>query len=135
MSKAGAGAAAAAGAAELHYTPASEIPAIVAGARAAFDSGRTKALSWRTAQLRAIRRMLDENTDAIVQAIHGDLRRPKLEAVLAEVRGGWRESRRYVADGGLRHASGVPRTSASRVGGRHRDVMWQRQVQLPRGVP
>jgi len=52
--------------------------------RATFDSGRTRDLKWRDAQLAALHRMLDENEDAIAQALHADLAKPRQEVVLGE---------------------------------------------------
>jgi hypothetical protein len=72
--------------ADLHYTPVADIATIVSGARAAYESGRTRSLKWRRAQISAIQRMMEENLDAIADALHADLRRPKLESVIAEVR-------------------------------------------------
>ncbi|MEX0915974.1 MAG: aldehyde dehydrogenase family protein [Wenzhouxiangellaceae bacterium] len=52
--------------------------------RATFDSGRTRPLKWRRAQLDAMRRMLEENEDAIAQALHRDLAKPPQEVLLGE---------------------------------------------------
>ena len=50
-----------------------------------FQSGRTKPLSWRRAQLDALRRMLAENKQAIIEAVHADLRKPAAETLLMEI--------------------------------------------------
>jgi aldehyde dehydrogenase (NAD+) len=61
------------------------VPALVRSVRAAFDSGRTRPLAWRAAQLRALRRLLTENVPAVEEALRLDLARPRLEAAMAEV--------------------------------------------------
>ncbi|MFE9243657.1 aldehyde dehydrogenase family protein [Nocardiopsis sp. NPDC006938] len=63
----------------------SEIPQIVAGLRATFDSGRTKPLSWRRAQLRALRRMLTEERPTLEKALRSDLGKPPVEAHTTEI--------------------------------------------------
>lgn len=42
-----------------------------------FRTGTTKALRWRAEQLRAAKKMVTENGDAIVAALNKDLRRPR----------------------------------------------------------
>ena len=66
-------------------TPVGEVAGIVAGARAAFASGMTLPLSWRSAQIRAIARMVEENRAAILSAVAADLKKPPFEADLSEV--------------------------------------------------
>ncbi|MFE1168425.1 aldehyde dehydrogenase family protein [Nocardiopsis sp. NPDC058789] len=62
-----------------------EIPQIVARLRATFDSGRTKPLSWRRAQLRAMRRMLTEERATLEKALSSDLGKPPVEAHTTEI--------------------------------------------------
>mmetsp|Transcript_88680 Transcript_88680/g.185361 ORF Transcript_88680/g.185361 Transcript_88680/m.185361 type:complete len:498 (-) Transcript_88680:54-1547(-) len=50
-----------------------------------FQTGKTKSLSWRLEQLQALKRMMAEKTDDMIQAIAADLGRPKMEAVLCEI--------------------------------------------------
>lgn len=50
-----------------------------------FRSGRTKPLSWRRSQLDAIRRMLAENKQAIIEAVRADLGKPASETLLMEI--------------------------------------------------
>lgn len=69
----------------LDYTPISSIPSIVASVHAVFNSGRTKPLEWRRAQLRGIIAFATENEDAIIAALAADLRRPTFDAVAQEV--------------------------------------------------
>src|SRR6056297_3027762 len=64
--------------------PNTEYRELVARLRATFDSGRTRTLKWRRAQLDAMQRMLEENEDAIVKALHDDLAKPAQEVVLGE---------------------------------------------------
>ena len=44
--------------------------------RATFDSGRTRPLAWREAQLAGLRRMMEEGEDELVEALRADLGRP-----------------------------------------------------------
>ena len=62
-----------------------EIPPIVAKLRATFDSGRTKPLSWRRAQLRALRRMLTEERTTLESALKTDLGKSAVEAHTTEI--------------------------------------------------
>ncbi|MGW5877436.1 aldehyde dehydrogenase family protein [Nocardiopsis terrae] len=62
-----------------------DIPPVVARLRAAFDSGRTKPISWRRAQLRALRRMLTEERPALEKALKDDLGKPPVEAHTTEI--------------------------------------------------
>lgn len=61
------------------------IPETVAGLRAAFDSGRTKPLAWRIAQLKALRAMLAENGPTFEAALHADLRKNPTESQFMEI--------------------------------------------------
>ncbi|MFC4243085.1 aldehyde dehydrogenase family protein [Gryllotalpicola reticulitermitis] len=58
---------------------------IVAGLRAAFDEGRTKPLTWRLAQLKALRALLTENGPALEKALWDDLRKAPAEAQYSEI--------------------------------------------------
>ncbi|WP_190318445.1 aldehyde dehydrogenase family protein [Nocardiopsis listeri] len=66
-------------------TLATEIPPVVARLRSTFDNGRTKPISWRRAQLRALRRMLTEERPAWDKALKDDLGKPSLEAHITEI--------------------------------------------------
>lgn len=66
-------------------TLATEIPPVVARLRSTFDSGRTKPISWRKAQLRALRRMLIEERPTWEKALKDDLGKPSLEAHTTEI--------------------------------------------------
>lgn len=61
------------------------IPDLVARIRAGFDSGRTRPLEWRRAQLAALRQLIVENGDALTGALHRDLRKPEVEAWAADI--------------------------------------------------
>jgi aldehyde dehydrogenase (NAD+) len=61
------------------------LPDQVKRLRAAFDDGRTRPLEWRRAQLGALKRLLKENGDALVAAVHADLGRPELEGWITDV--------------------------------------------------
>lgn len=66
-------------------TLATEIPPTVARLRAAFASGRTKPLSWRRAQLRALRDMLVRERPVFEQALKADLGKSPVEAHTTEI--------------------------------------------------
>ncbi|MBF4573760.1 aldehyde dehydrogenase family protein [Herbiconiux sp. VKM Ac-1786] len=53
--------------------------------RSGFDEGVTRSLRWRTAQLTAMRRMLDENSAALEDALFTDLGKNPTEAALTEL--------------------------------------------------
>lgn len=50
-----------------------------------FASGRTRPLSFRKNQLKALARLIDENTPLICEAVNKDLRKSKYETILSEV--------------------------------------------------
>lgn len=58
---------------------------VVSIARNAFNSGKTRSLSFREAQLKNLIRMYQENREAIIKALHEDLNKPKQEAVITEL--------------------------------------------------
>lgn len=58
---------------------------IVSSMRDVFMSGRTKDLTWRKAQLKALLTLLDEKRETICEVLHKDLRKSKLETVLMEL--------------------------------------------------
>ncbi|WP_329192478.1 MULTISPECIES: aldehyde dehydrogenase family protein [unclassified Streptomyces] len=58
---------------------------VVARLRAAFDTGRTKCLAWRTGQLEALRTLLTERGDELAAALHGDLGKSRAEAYRTEI--------------------------------------------------
>ncbi|MFF2144390.1 aldehyde dehydrogenase family protein [Kitasatospora sp. NPDC058190] len=62
-----------------------EAAQLVARLRAAHRSGRTRPPAWRTEQLTRLRALLTENREAIADALHADLGKPRTEAYLAEV--------------------------------------------------
>ena len=62
----------------------SDVPTVVALARQAFDSGRTKPYAWREAQLKALRRLLIDHEDEIAQALDVDLGKSAEEFWLTE---------------------------------------------------
>ena len=89
------------------FTPVAALPGIVAAARAAFASGKTRDVAWRKAQLRAIIRAVEENMGAISEALQADLRRPQFEVVVAEALTVTAEARHALAhlDGWVRPRS------------------------------
>ena len=62
-----------------------DLPAIVAGVRKTFASGRTRSVEWRRAQLKAMERLIVENETAIAEALAQDLGRQPFEAWLADI--------------------------------------------------
>ena len=57
---------------------------VVATARRAFETGRTKARSWRAAQLKALRVLLVDHEAEFAAALHADLGKSATEAWLTE---------------------------------------------------
>ncbi len=53
--------------------------------RATFDSGRTRPLAWRQAQLAGLRRMMEEGDAELTEALRQDLGRPSMEAYAADI--------------------------------------------------
>jgi len=66
-------------------SPIDEIAPLVARLRKTFDSGRTRPLEWRRAQLEALVRFAKENGDTLVEALQADMGKPELEARAADV--------------------------------------------------
>jgi aldehyde dehydrogenase (NAD+) len=62
-----------------------DIGVLVATLRDGFDSGRTKPLAWRRAQLTGMRRMLLEHSADFEAALAADLHRPPAETQLADI--------------------------------------------------
>src|SRR5688500_4257685 len=63
--------------------------------RATFDSGRTRPLAWREAQLAGLRRMVEEAEEERVDALRADLGRPATEALAADIGHTKQELRHY----------------------------------------
>lgn len=95
-----------------HDPPAASLdaPALVAAARARFDRGDTRPLAWRRTQLRALRRLLDENGPELEAALAEDLGRSAAEAQLLEIGVVRRE-----IDDTLRHLARWTRTRGVRL--------------------
>lgn len=67
-------------------TKPAETPAqVVARVRAAYDTGRTRSLDWRTGQLQALRTLLDQHRGELAGALHADLGKSEKEAVRTEI--------------------------------------------------
>ena len=71
--------------ANVPSSPIDEIAPLVARLRKTFESGRTKPLAWRRAQLEALIRFAKENSDALVEALQADMGKPELEARAADI--------------------------------------------------
>ncbi|MHA7661423.1 aldehyde dehydrogenase family protein [Mycolicibacterium sp. HS_4_1] len=63
---------------------AADIPAVVAGLRRTYATGRTRDLQWRKRQLLALAQAMEENETAIAKALEADLGRKPFEAWLAD---------------------------------------------------
>ena len=61
------------------------IPDLVQRLRSTFDSGKTRSLAWRRAQLEALIRFARENDAALIEALRADMGKPELEARVADV--------------------------------------------------
>ena len=57
---------------------------VISTAREAFANGKTKPAKWRREQLNQLMKMLDENEEEIVEALHKDLRKPRNESISYE---------------------------------------------------
>ncbi|MBG6239274.1 aldehyde dehydrogenase (NAD+) [Mycetocola sp. CAN_C7] len=62
-----------------------EIPALLAGLRDTYHSGRTKPLAWRLRQLRGLRRMLLDQGQELERALGQDLAKSPIESQLTEI--------------------------------------------------
>jgi aldehyde dehydrogenase (NAD+) len=62
-----------------------DAPTLNKSLRATFESGRTRPLAWRKAQLAGLRRMVDEGDAELVEALRQDLGRPPMEAFVADI--------------------------------------------------
>lgn len=67
-------------------SPALDAAGLVGRLRDTFDTGRTKPIGWRKAQLRRLDDLIKENEAALVEALASDLGRPGFEAWVAEIR-------------------------------------------------
>ncbi|KAF7311330.1 hypothetical protein MKEN_01034700 [Mycena kentingensis (nom. inval.)] len=71
----------------LAYTPLEEIEQIHADLRAGFATGKTKSIAFRKYLLLQLAYMLQDNSDAFVEALAKDLGRPQLETTFLEIGG------------------------------------------------
>ncbi len=71
----------------MTITPPAQVDAVVLAKtlRATFESGRTRPLAWRQAQLAGLRRMMEEGEAELLEALRLDLGRPKVEAFAADI--------------------------------------------------
>jgi aldehyde dehydrogenase (NAD+) len=82
----------------MTITPPAQIDAALLAKtlRATFESCRTRPLAWRQEQIAGLRRMLDEGEDELLEALHVDLGRPKVEAYAADI-GHTKQELRHIA--------------------------------------
>jgi aldehyde dehydrogenase (NAD+) len=83
-------------------SPDLDAPALVSRLRDTFDSGRTRPLAWRRAQLKQMKAMLVEREQELLDALAADLGKPRAEAwatdigfVIAEIEYTLRHLRRW----------------------------------------
>lgn len=50
-----------------------------------FTKGKTRSIEWRLTQLKSLRKFLQKEENAIYEALHHDLRKPKFEAYVMEI--------------------------------------------------
>ena len=67
------------------YTPTSSISSIVAYAHATYRTGKTRSIRYRATQLRGILRLVNENADALSDALHMDMGQGKFYALAFEI--------------------------------------------------
>ncbi|PKU70852.1 aldehyde dehydrogenase family 3 member H1-like [Dendrobium catenatum] len=58
---------------------------LVKSLRVSFNSGKTRSYAWRAFQLKGIIRMMDEKEEEIMNALHADLSKPRLESFVHEI--------------------------------------------------
>ena len=63
-----------------------ELEAVLNEARERFESGKTRSLSWRTSQLKALMKLLRENEEEILSVLKEDLGKHRVEAFRDEVK-------------------------------------------------
>ncbi|WP_152599710.1 aldehyde dehydrogenase family protein [Hoeflea sp. BAL378] len=61
-----------------------QISQTVADLRAGFDTGRTRPIEWRRAQLHRLKAMIEDNEGALLDALHADLGKSAFEGRLTE---------------------------------------------------
>jgi aldehyde dehydrogenase (NAD+) len=66
-------------------SPDLDAPALVAGLRSTFASGRTRPLAWRRAQLKQMKAMLVEREQDLLDALAADLGKPRAEAWATDI--------------------------------------------------
>lgn len=70
---------------EFSTTPLDRIAPLVASARAAFDDGTTRPMTWRVATLKRLRALITEREDRLLDALAADFGKPRAEAWIAEI--------------------------------------------------
>lgn len=58
---------------------------LVKAQRDFFDGGHTRSFEFRVAQLRKLKEGIKKNEDALLQALHADMHKPRLEAFMSEI--------------------------------------------------
>lgn len=66
-------------------TETQEITNLIEGQRQFFDSGQTQTILFRIKQLRALKRMVKDHEEEVLEALYKDLKKPKFEAWVAEL--------------------------------------------------
>jgi aldehyde dehydrogenase (NAD+) len=66
-------------------TEPSQIPELIANLRGTFETGRTRPIEWRRAQLRRLKAMLEEREGDLLDALAADLGKPRLEGWASDI--------------------------------------------------
>ncbi|VAI47529.1 unnamed protein product [Triticum turgidum subsp. durum] len=69
----------------LHENPQHGFGGLLSGLQEAYESGRTKDLAWRRAQLKGLLRLLAEKEEDIFDALHDDLGKHRAESYRDEI--------------------------------------------------
>ncbi|KAF9181376.1 Aldehyde dehydrogenase [Haplosporangium sp. Z 27] len=69
----------------LHYNTDAEIKQAIETSRQTYKSGLTRSLDFRQQQLEQLWRLVDENTDALCDAVNKDLHKHKSETTMGEI--------------------------------------------------
>ncbi|KAG0649348.1 Aldehyde dehydrogenase family 3 member A1 [Hyphodiscus hymeniophilus] len=70
---------------QVTATPVEAVPDIISELKASFASGKTLSIEWRKQQLRQLWKLLDENEEAIRQALKKDLGKPIVQTHVLEI--------------------------------------------------
>ena len=69
---------------DLNFMSPVAVDQAIKAAKQAFNSGKTKDVKFRKAQLRKFKQLLDDNKDVICKALSADLEKPRFETLICE---------------------------------------------------